>query len=136
MRERSPTTPVHPTLASLSVELRALTESVDRLVISSDETKRALRGANGDIGLIASVQMLAKEVKAHIETERGCAIHEVTKMIYGDMVDPAKRGIVDDVEELKKWKASIKYWSVLAIGAIVVGLINTAIELLRNIPIK
>jgi hypothetical protein len=105
---------------------------LDRIERDTEEIMRILRGVNGDTGLISAMQALAKEVKNHVDEEFRCPIRDVATILYGSKDDSSKRGLVSDVEDLKKWKDELRHWYLLFVGAIVVGVANILLTLLQN----
>lgn len=122
-----------PTISVEPATQETIISRLARIENDTEEIMRILRGSNGDTGLIASVQTLAKEVRDHVNEEFKCPIREVATLLYGSKDDASKRGMVSDVEELKKWRADLNKWYALFIGAIIIGLANLLLELLGRL---
>lgn len=113
-----------PEMASSVNSLRADIAGVERI---AEQNNRALRGWDGEPGLLADVQALCK-----VQEKNGQRLAGIEADMYkGSDTVP---GLVDQVRVLTKWQKQMRYWYVLFIGAIVVGVINILLELVsRNL---
>lgn len=109
-----------------------IVERLKRIEEDLEEVTRILRGTNGGTGLLSSVQALAKEVRDHVNEEFKCPIRDVATILYGSKDQADKRGLIGDVEDLKKWRAELNRWYVLFVGAIVVGVVNILLSLIQH----
>lgn len=109
-----------------------IVERLVRIEKDLEDITKILRGTNGGTGLLSSVQALAKEVKDHVNEEFRCPIRDVATILYGSKDQADKRGLIGDVEELKKWRAELTRWYLLFVGAIVVGVVNIVLSLIQH----
>lgn len=104
-------------LPELKAQIAALEIQVIAAKDSSEQNNRALRGSNNNPGLVADVSTLCtsqNEMNERVEAIETC-LHKGTDGVPG---------LVDQVRENREWRKSLKYWYVLFVGAILVGLVE------------
>lgn len=114
-------------LPALKAQLASLEIEVTAAKNSSEQNNRALRGSNNNPGLVADVSALCTSHKKM--TER---VEEIEVCLHkgADGVP----GLVDQVRENREWRKSLKYWYVLFVGAILVGLVELGSRYLFPVP--
>ena len=102
-------------IATLTVEM-SLTKEV------AQQNNRALRGSNSNPGLVAKVSSLcsSQDVMSGRVEKIEVTLHEGADGVPG---------LVDQVRENREWRKSLKRWYIVFVGAIIVGVINVALEL-------
>jgi len=97
-----------------------------------EENRRAIRGSNGDQGLIAKLDAVARRVD-QTETHRmSCGIDTVIKVLQGNDKDP---GIIEKVRRLEDLDKSVKKWTWLFMSTIAVAILSIVIELAPKLMI-
>lgn len=118
---------VYNLLQDQAVELAKVKASVDTTKNCSEQNNRALRGSDGDPGLVAEVASLCRtqeECKVRLDSI-DTLLHKGTDTVPG---------LVGQVRDLNKWKKELRYWYLLFIGAIVMSVISIALNLIsRNL---
>ena len=118
---------VYTLLQSQATELALVRASVDATKNCSEQNNRALRGSDGDPGLVAEVASLC-----HTQGECKERLDSIDTVLHKG-TDTAP-GLVGQVRELNKWKKELRYWYLLFIGAIVMSVISIALNLIsRNL---
>ena len=103
-------------------EKKTLASIVERL----DRLDAAIRGSDGEIGLVAKVEKI-------MEFERVCPVYSVSKTLWGNPEDGIKAtGLVAKVMEHDKFIRNISKIYYAAVGTIVLTLINIVVSLLIN----
>ena len=88
----------------------------------AESNQRALKGSNGEPGLVQKVNMLCTG-----QTQIRVMVEDHEKVIYKGRND-AEPGLIAQNREQIKFRGNLTRWYWLFIGAIVVGLINIILQ--------
>lgn len=88
----------------------------------ADSNKRALRGTNGETGLVARVETLCND-----QSKIWKKIEEHDQVLYHGK-DENEPGLQDQMREIRREQKSVKRLAWLLISAIVVGLVNIVLS--------
>jgi hypothetical protein len=94
------------TIQEMSTTLALLSSDMKRLAKTSEENLRTLRGANGDMGLVAKVDKLADELQDIETREATCGIVDLTRIVQGDGSN--QRGLVERVRNLEQLPGQVE----------------------------
>lgn len=101
---------------------RLLNEELKEIKDLAKQNNRALRGTNGEAGLVSDVTSLCTSYR-ELKTE----VREISNLLHkGDSSEP---GLVEQVRDMVRWRGSVKYWAALLIGATLVNIIAVIIQL-------
>lgn len=117
---------VHTALQLISSKLAELESILLQVQGSSENNQRALRGFNGDLGVIGMVQQLAEIVRTESDTIK--TIKEV--LFYGKSED--EPSLIEQVREIRRWQRNIQRWQGVFGAAILVILAGWLINLFQT----
>lgn len=100
---------------------RLLNADIQELKEIVKQNNRALRGTNGEAGLVSDVTSLCvshKELKDEVK--------EISDLLHKGSTD--EPGLVELVRRNRDFRKNVRYWYILLIGATLVGLVNILLE--------
>lgn len=117
-------------LATLVSDVAVIKQQVMETRDIARENQRALRGFDGEPGLVART----REVERVVHEERlKCPIDDVVILLYGDRDDKNSIGLVEEVRYIREWIDKRERWSKLFIGAVIVAVVDVAIHAIPTI---
>ena len=113
-------------IGNMVTTVSVMAEEVKRHAVLGEENRRALRGSNGDQGLIAKLDAMQRRLD-QTETHRAsCGIDTVIKVLNGNEKDP---GLIERMRNLEDLDRSIKKWTWLFMSTIAVTILSIVIDL-------
>jgi hypothetical protein len=119
---------------------KAEKEEIDGIKRNVQSLENAMRGNNGEVGLVAKVDGIIQKLTAHMKSEVVCPIHDVVIALYGDRHEGIKAtGLIDAVAANTKFRnefqndfKKLKWLVITAIiggfGNIVFGVLKMTLE--------
>lgn len=112
-------------------------EKIEELAQGVKSLDSAIRGHNGEMGLLAKVDRIENNLTHHMQTEAGCAIRSVVTTLQGD---PSKgldaKGLVDVVNSHSEFIGNIKKWTYGLIATTTTAVILIIIDLIKSALLK
>ena len=113
-------------IGTMTTHISVMAEEVKRQTNLGEENRRALRGSNGDQGVIAKLDAVQKRLE-QAENHRGiCGIDTVLKVLNGNDKDP---GLIERMRKLEELDASIKKWTWLLLSTVAQEVLSMIIDL-------
>ena len=113
-------------LGTVVTKLEVMAEEVKRHAVLGEENRRALRGSNGDQGVVAKLDALQRRLDQTETHRNSCGIDTVIKVLNGNEKDP---GLIERMRRLEDLDRSIKKWTWLFMSTIAVTVLSIVIDL-------
>jgi hypothetical protein len=110
--------------------LAVMKEQLERQGEEIEELLRIVKGHNNTPGILQRIAIVDERISSLASTESRCPIWQVQLDMYGDPKDRDKNpGVMWILADHERWKKNFErvYW--LALGAIVVGVVDIVIRL-------
>jgi hypothetical protein len=116
---------LHQKIPEMQVSLATLYTEVQVVKKCADQNNRALRGTDSTPGLVSTVDQTRRS-----QEKMDLRIKKIESILHeGDDDGP---GLMDQVRMNTEFKNNLNRWYVVFVGAIIVGVVNIAIQLITH----
>jgi hypothetical protein len=110
---------------------------INELSLGIKSLDRAMRGSNGEIGLLAKVDNMDTRLVQHMQSELNCPIHDAMIILQGNPKQGINaKGLIDEVADHTKFIGTVRKWTYAMIATTSSAVILLVIELFRGVLAK